>query len=421
MAQITLEDISLKNCVRTERVKALHKAYFKSMPELCVERPRMVTEISDEMGLFGKDQITILEKAKMYRKILNDRTPIVNQTLAYEKGKDGKEPTSFTIKAQSLFAGATTTKFKGVPIYPEFFGLSIWPELWSISTRKSNPFYLDKAAAETLNYDVFPRWMDCNINELARVKSDKEVGNLPGTDMSLMDIMNLIVFFLDSKPNCITHTIPNLERPIEKGLTAMIAEAEAKIDGAENPEFYEAIAEVMKGVIEYSENLSAEAARLAAEEQDPKRKQELLDMVDIYKLVPANPATTFREALTTVWVCWNALHLENVNIALSLGRMDQYLYKLYRQDIDNGDMKVEEAVELMCCLWLKIGDHVPLIPEAGEKLFGGSGSNQNITIGGVLDHPDDPTNPDKNIDAVNDLSYVILRSIELMQLRDPNL
>ncbi|MHC4389609.1 MAG: pyruvate formate lyase family protein [Planctomycetota bacterium] len=92
--------------------------------------------------------------------------------------------------------------------------------------------------------------------------------------------------------------------------------------------------------------------------------------------------------------------------------LDQILYELYRQDIDKKTISVEDAVELVCCLWLKIGDHVPAIPDAAEKLFGGTGSNQAITIGGV---------DKQGKDAVNDLTYVMLRATELMLLRDPNL
>ena len=52
------------------------------------------------------------------------------------------------------------------------------------------------------------------------------------------------------------------------------------------------------------------------------------------------------------------------------------------------------------------------MPDAAEQLFGGTGSNQAITIGGV---------DQEGKDAVNDLTYVMLRATELMQLRDPNL
>ena len=52
-----------------------------------------------------------------------------------------------------------------------------------------------------------------------------------------------------------------------------------------------------------------------------------------------------------------------------------------------------------------------MIPEAWEELFGGTGSNQAITLGGV---------DRSGKDAVNDLTYVMLRATELLRLRDPN-
>ncbi len=99
-------------------------------------------------------------------------------------------------------------------------------------------------------------------------------------------------------------------------------------------------------------------------------------------------------------------------MGLSLGRLDQVLYPFYRKDIDEGRLTVDKAVELVCYLWLKIGDHVPTMNEPGEQLFGGTGSNQAITIGGVDVNGED---------AVNDLTYVMLKATELMRLRDPNL
>jgi pyruvate-formate lyase len=66
----------------------------------------------------------------------------------------------------------------------------------------------------------------------------------------------------------------------------------------------------------------------------------------------------------------------------------------------------------LCYLWLKIGDHVPTMTETGEQLFGGTGSNQAVTIGGVDANGED---------AVNDVTYLILKATELMLLRDPNL
>jgi formate C-acetyltransferase len=217
-----------------------------------------------------------------------------------------------------------------------------------------------------------------------------------------------------SKPNCISHTVPDFSKAIKLGLRKIINEAKDKAEQTSDnsqKEFYTAVSEVLEGIIAYSKNLATKAEELANKETDAVLKEELLNIAKINRHVPEHPARTFREGLTTVWICWCAIHLENPNVGLSLGRLDQVLYDLYRQDIENQDIDLLHAIELVCCLWLKIGDHVPAIPEAGEQLFGGTGSNQAITMGGV--------DKDGN-DAVNDLTYVMLRATELMKLRDPN-
>ena len=107
-------------------------------------------------------------------------------------------------------------------------------------------------------------------------------------------------------------------------------------------------------------------------EADPALEKQLLKIAEINRRVPESPAQSFREGLTTVWICWTAIHLENPNIGLSLGRLDQVLYDLYQEDLKKGDITIKDAIELICCLWLKIGDHVPAVPDAAEQLFGGS-------------------------------------------------
>lgn len=401
MTQITLKDISLKDYGLTSRLSAVRDAYFKAMPEICVERPGLITRFHVENGLLNKERISILDKAKAYRQTLENREPIV-----WHKSGYAKDMTSFELKDRSFFAGSTTSKFKGVPLYPEFLALTLWPELWTISKRKSNPFYLSEEDAKELNYNIFPHWMNHTIQELAR----KRFKNPPE-----MKLFERLVFFLASKPNCISHTLPDFSKAIKIGLRGIINEAEerkSKTFDASKMEFYSAIKEVLEGIIVYSKNLSKKARELADKENDPALKKELLGIAEINSHVPELPARTFREGLTTVWLCWTAIHLENPNVGLSLGRLDQVLYALYRKDIDSKKLAVDEAVELLCCLWLKIGDHVPSIPEAGEQLFGGTGSNQAITVGGV--------DKDGN-DAVNDLTYVMIRATELMKLRDPNL
>jgi len=412
MTQITLNDLSLKDYNLTKRVSHLKDIYFRAMPEICIERPRLITHFSLKNDLFNQERISILDKARMYRYVLENRTPIVRHSKAYEKGM-----IPFEFEEASLFAGSTTSRFKGVPLYPEFLALTLWPELWTISKRASNPYHISDSEVKDLNYKIFPYWMNSNILELARKKCFEE--NWKRYKLKkhapAMKILERLVFFLAGKPNCISHTIPDFSRVIKLGLRKIIDEAKerkGRTADYSQSEFYQAISEVLEGIIAYSRNLAAKAEAMADKEKDSILRRELLSIAEVNRQIPEFPARTFREALSTVWLCWIAIHLENPNVGLSLGRLDQVLYDLYRQDMENKTIDIQDAIELISCLWLKIGDHVPTIPDAGEQLFGGTGSNQAITIGGV----------DKNGEnAVNDLTYVMLRATELMKLRDPNL
>ncbi|MFC1516691.1 pyruvate formate lyase family protein [Thermodesulfobacteriota bacterium] len=412
MQQITLDDLSLKGYKLTPRVSNLREAYFRVMPEICIERPLCVTDFSLKNGLFKKDRVSILDKARLYKYVLEKRDPIVHHSRSYE---EGRKP--FEIEEHSLFAGSTTSKFKGAPLYPEFaVALTLWPELWTIRKRLSNPFHITDEEVKVLNYDIFPCWMEHNILEIARKRCFEENKKKYGLKKHAPEIklFEQLVFFIPGKAATITHTIPDLCSAIYQGLRFIIDEArerEAEVSDLSQKEFYTAIAEALQGIITYSRNLAAKAEEMAGNEADPTRQQELLDIAEINRRVPEFPARTFREGLTTIWTCWIAIHTENCNFALSLGRMDQFLYDLYRKDIDNGTMGIKDAIELLCCLWLKMGDHVPAVPDTAEQLFGGTGTNQAITVGGV---------DQDGKDAVNDLTYVILRSIELMKLRDPN-
>lgn len=412
MTDTTTPDRFFRDVALTPRVEELKKVYFDALPEVCIERARLVTEYHVQNGLLGKDRISILDKARAYRHVLEHREPVVRHAASY-----GADKQRFTFPDRQLFAGSTTSKFKGVPLYPEFLALTLWPELRTLPRRARNPYQLTGAEAEELNHRIFPPWIDDTILELARKAFFAENLARTGAQKSAPELalLSKLVFFLASKPNCISHTIPDFSRAVRQGLRAVIDDAAQRGAAASDDRtrtFYAAIAEAMEGVIAYSRRLADRADELAAAEHDPEAAAELRELAEIHRRVPERPARSFREGLTTVWVCWIAIHLENPNVGLSLGRLDQLLWPLYQADVKAGVLDPSRAVELVSCLWLKIGDHVPAIADAGEQLFGGTGSNQAITIGGV---------DADGKDAVNALTYVLLRATELMRLRDPNL
>jgi formate C-acetyltransferase len=412
MRQVSLKDLALSDQKRSPRVEALREAYFRAAPGICCERPLLVTRYSLDKGLFDKPAISVLDKARLYRFVLENRQRVV----AHDHGVD-RDMKPFPVKARSLFAGSTTSHFKGVPIFPEFMGLALWPELLNIKQRASNPYFLADEDVRVLNEEVFPYWLKHSIVERCRARMNKDRAGQPvgARDAPEMVLLEHLVFFLTSKGNCISHTIPDFSQALHIGLRGIIEEAQQRGHDAEEPEqrdFYAAVVQAMEGIVAFSRNLAAEARRLAELASDATHKAELLALAEANERVPEFPARTFREGLTTVWICWTAIHLENPDVGLSLGRLDQVLYDLYAHDIEAGTLTIDQAIELLCCLWLKIGDHVPAVPATGEQLFGGAGSNQAITVGGV---------DAEGRDAVNDLTYLMIRATELMMLRDPNL
>ncbi len=304
----------------------------------------------------------------------------------------------------NMLGGATTGKALGAPLYPEFFGLSIWPELGTISTRKKNPQFLDKKDADILNFEVFPYWMERSISE--------EVRKVDPYRQSLLEKM---IIYTISKAATISHTTPSYELVLEKGIKGILEEAREKQveygDDEEKSVFYHSVQIAMQGVLDYAANISREAALKARGETDPERKKNFQRIAEICKQVPANPAKNYHEAVNSLWICQVSVFAENSNMAINPGRLDQILYPYFIRDYESGELTIEDALKISGSLWFKIGDNVNLVPEAAEKLFGGAGAVPAVTLGGV-------DREGKN--AVNELTYLLLKITELLPLRDPN-
>ncbi len=390
LSDLRLKDISLDNM---QRLKILRDASVRAKPEVCIERARYVTKYLKDLS--SPDEPMELRYAKAVNFFLSNK-----ETFFFD---------------DNLLAGTTTSKYFGAPVYPEFVtGLTIWPELDTISKREKNPLILSGSDRDELNFDIFPYWIDRNILEYARKKYNNP---------ACMRLFERIVFFIAGKAGCISHTVPHYKIVLEKGLDGVIAgaeenEARIKNAGATNAEekqqqmFYQAVKIAMEGIKNYAQNLSQKAAELALREADAFRRDNYLKMFEVCERVPAKPARTFREAVNSIWIAQIAVHAENINMAMSPGRLDRILYPYYINGIKDGTLTVKEAAELIGCLWLKLNDNTNLVPETAEELFGGAGSVPAVTVGGV---------DEKGEDAVNDLTYIMLRVTELLKTRDPSM
>jgi formate C-acetyltransferase len=73
---------------------------------------------------------------------------------------------------------------------------------------------------------------------------------------------------------------------------------------------------------------------------------------------------------------------------------------------------VKHVVELLGCLFFRLASHKIVAPEIGTWQNSGAPPNTTITVGGVTGEGND---------AVNDMSYLILKVTEMLGLQDPNM
>jgi len=383
------------------RLKYLKNRRFALKPAICVERAKLVTEYHMENG-FEVD------------KSGNPFDPELRQAGAVNYIMANKQP---IIHDAHLIAGSTTSKEVGIPMYPELIATAIWPELKTIGERELNPNDISDKDADILSLEVFPYWMERNVREFCRTKN-----NNPKSQA----LEEGWVFYFMMKTNAISHTVPGFPMVINEGLESIKSKAEKleqETKDTEKKNFYKAVQIAIDGVLIYSKHLSEEALRIASnlDPNNPDQAKRIIELKEISRIcakVPAKPAETLQEAIQSIWTSFVCLHCENANSALSIGRLDQMLQPFFLSDIEkagNEEKKqnvIKRAIELVGSLFLRINDHDPLMPNVGWKLFGGSSSDDTVTVGGV---------DKEGNNAVNDMSFIILKANEMLGFQDPNM
>ncbi|MBQ1896156.1 MAG: pyruvate formate lyase family protein [Clostridia bacterium] len=390
-----LTSYSLENYPRLKKYLDYHHC---GTPEICIERAKILTDFFREHGFEtredGKPWVPIERQGEAFRYLMENRKPIIR------KG--------------DLIAGTTTTKEIGVPLYPDAQGTMIWAELLTVHERMLNPYgKVSDEDVHTLNSYVFPYWVHRNFREYVREKYNEPL-------CQQLDERWAAIFMW--KTVALSHTILDYPKVLKLGLRGIIdeinAELESDKDANEEKQLtLKAMIDCCEGMITYARNLAAQAQKEADAESDPKRKAELQVIADAVAHSPEYPARNMDEAVHAVWVHWVGVHMESTNAGFSLGRMDQWLQPYFEADMAKitdkaeRDAYISHIIELLGCFYLRCQDHLPLIPDIGNYLFGGSSSDQAITLGGIT--------PDGE-DAVNDMTYVFLKVTEILGMRDPN-
>lgn len=370
----------------TERMKEFREEVLDEKPYIDAQRAILATLAYKE----NLNQPRVMVRAKMLEKVLDNM--------------------SIYIEDKSLLAGNQATKNRNAPIFPEYTMEFVINELDQFEKRDGDVFYITEKTKEQLR-EIAPFWQNNNLRARGEALLPEEV----------RVFMETGVFGMEGKLNAgDAHLAVNYERILKDGLRGYekrVKECKASLDLTDPDSidkycFYNAVLIVLKAVRNFANRYSVLAKDLAEKEMNQKRKIELLEISRICSKVPYEPAETFQEAVQSVWFIQLILQIESNGHSLSYGRFDQYMYPYYDRDIKNGTIKESEALELLTCLWIKTLTINKVRSQAHTLSSAGSPMYQNVTIAGQT--------TDKK-DAVNDLSFLVLKSVAQTRLTQPNL
>lgn len=370
----------------TDRMKAFREEVLDEKPYIDAQRAVLATQVYRE----NQNQPRVMVRALMLQKIL--------------------ENMSIYIEDKTLIVGNQATKNKNAPIFPEYTMEFVLNELDLFEKRDGDVFYITEETKQQLR-DIAPFWENNNLRARGEALLPEEVSVFMETG----------VFGMEGKLNAgDAHLAVNYEKILAfglKGYEERVKDLKAKLDltdpdSIDKNIFYKAVLIVIEAVHQFAQRYSKLSQELADREKDSKRKAELLEISRICAKVPYEPATSFYEAVQSVWFIQLILQIESNGHSLSYGRFDQYMYPYYIKDIQEKVITKDEALELLTCLWIKTLTINKVRSQAHTLSSAGSPMYQNVTIGGQT--------PDKK-DAVNELSFVVLQSVAQTRLTQPNL
>lgn len=194
------------------------------------------------------------------------------------------------------------------------------------------------------------------------------------------------------------------------GLLGIIANAEERFKRARTEKersFLESLIIGHRSVIAIARRFADEARRMSALEESPDVRGRLDRIADTATRVPANPPSTFYEAINTIlFMREMSASLEGVGVSI-LGHLDRILYPYYQADLAAGLITREEAKDLISYL-LAMSD----VRFGMRKVRPHVGTNTTVMIGGC-----DPA----GTAVFNDITRMIIEAYKEHKFVDPKL
>lgn len=412
------------------RIERLKKRLLTSPYEICMARAYYFTQAYKETE--GMD-------------------PAIRNALALKKTLDSQK---IFIYPDEYIAGSKTEKFLAGPLSVERgdFLRTLQMEM-NILHMKMRPFHISEEEKKLFWDVVLPYWNGKTIRDYKAMEWDKKglidrkqgffkrflrgikfvryvgrenirkiMGANRKASLTLRSLFHPLryevacnnpspaVFCFDVQG----HLTLGVNKVVENGMEEIIKRAKERLKRIENEEpnnerkknFLQAVIISLESAIRYSERFAELAERMAvnAEEEDKNR---LLIIAKHCKHVPRYKPRTFHEAIQSAWITFLVGEIQYGTIEVFVpGRIDQFLYPFYKDDILNGRITRDEAKALIQEFLIKLEANVAPVPEVGMETNAVLGNSvHTVTIGGLRRDGEDGT---------NELSYLILEAYEEM-------
>ena len=371
-----------------DRIRRLRQENFDTPTTLSIERALIETAFYKEH--YGTMPIAVL-RARNFYEICKKKTIYI--------GKD------------ELIVGERGPVPKAVPTFPELTCHSV-EDLHTLDTRELQSYHISQADIDTYEREVIPYWKGKTQREriFNHVSKEWEEAYHAGVFTEFMEQRAAGHTAMDGK--MYREGLLEMKQRIQEHIRQLdyIYDPEA----TDKQQELEAMLISCDAAILFAERHAELAEQMAARENDPQRKKELLKIASVCRWVPAHAPRDLWEAIQMYWF----VHLGTVTElngwdSMNPGHLDQHLYPFYEKGLADGTLTREEAKELISCLWIKFNNQ-PAPPKVGVTALESGTYNDftNINIGGV----------DRNGNsATNEISYIILEVQEELHELQPGL
>lgn len=312
------------------------------------------------------------------------------------------------IQPHELIVGTAGGAGRYCVLYPETRGGQFALDIPKILTAgEKSSYVMSKEDVDTVLDKIVPYWDGKTAHDLYLSMLPKETRKIIYGDERFAH--QGIIF--DEANNGTLSWTGEYKRVVEQGLESIIAELEAKKQEIENDlcnnrmdklTYLEASLICCHAMIRFANRYADKAEEMARNEADAKRKAELFKIAEICRNVPEHPARNFYEAVQAHWFLQVGYRIENMNGGgVGLGRFDQFMNPYFIRDLQTGALTEERALEILECMFIKVGE---VVPYQGRSTAGGHQGYTHfeaLSIGGQTP---------QGKDATTELTYLILRS-----------